>query len=352
VEIHPQKTEAVIFTRKDNINIPDIKLGPNTVTIVEQHKNLGMILDRKLSWKPHIEYVSTKARKILGMMKYYKYKLNRKALETTYFSNILSILDYGSIFYDSASKIYLTTLDDIHKEASRIITGAKKRTCTAKLDKESGFISLTTRRTHSKINHLFKIICNKSPSYLRDIIPSWANGNFFRRDNILLSKYCKTERYNKCFVPSTIKTWNNLDTNIRHSTTVNQLKSRLHKNMRTHKDIPPFHYSGKRKYNIIHTRLRLGCSDLNGHKHDMHLIEDPTCPHCENMPENINHYLFNCPQYTEARDILLRKIITITNGQVNIDCDFMINGSAQLETELNTAIFKSVQEYIEASERF
>ena len=34
---------------------------------------------------------------------------------------------------------------------------------------------------------------------------------------------------------------------------------------------------GKRKCNIIHSRLRMGCSELNAHLYDYHVIENPKC---------------------------------------------------------------------------
>ena len=34
---------------------------------------------------------------------------------------------------------------------------------------------------------------------------------------------------------------------------------------------------GKRKCNIIHSRLRMGCSELNAHLYNYHVIENPKC---------------------------------------------------------------------------
>ena len=126
----------------------------------------------------------------------------------------------------------------------------------------------------------------------------------------------------------------------------------MKKPLKTHKSTPKHHYIGKRKYNIIHTRIRLDCSDLNFHKYKMHLQNNSLCPQCNNCEENVNHYFFECPKYTVIRDIMIQDIINMTYGEINIDCNLMLYGHRDLDFETNSNIFKSVQNYIELSKRF
>ena len=175
-----------------------------------------MILDSQLTWKDHIEYISSKARRKIGVMKALKYKISRKAHEMIYQSNILSIFDYGCMLYDGSIKQNLKQLDEIHLEAHRIISGAKKRTSTNNLSKETGYYQLSQRRIYFKIITLFKILYNESPIYLKELVSKWSNGNIFRRNNILLSKLCRTEMYKRSFFSSAIQIWNNSNTEIKH----------------------------------------------------------------------------------------------------------------------------------------
>jgi len=41
----------------------------HTLMLVEQHMYLGVKLDHRLSWRPHIDSVCNKANKLLGFMK-------------------------------------------------------------------------------------------------------------------------------------------------------------------------------------------------------------------------------------------------------------------------------------------
>ena len=58
----PTKTEAILFTwrRKWSIKSP-LKLGDTEIKMCNQVKYLGVILDSKLSWRPHCEDRARKA---------------------------------------------------------------------------------------------------------------------------------------------------------------------------------------------------------------------------------------------------------------------------------------------------
>ena len=64
------------------------------------------------------------------------------------------------------------------------------------------------------------------------------------------------------------------------------------------------------------TRLRLGLSALNNHRFKYHLISNPFCTHCGNIPETIEHYFFECPRYAAPR---LSFLNTLADIGVNIN---------------------------------
>lgn len=65
------KTKAMIFTRKREKNIiePALFLGDTKLEFVNKYKFLGMILDTKLKWHAHIDYIKDKARKSLNVIR-------------------------------------------------------------------------------------------------------------------------------------------------------------------------------------------------------------------------------------------------------------------------------------------
>ena len=72
----------------------------------------------------------------------------------------------------------------------------------------------------------------------------------------------RTTLYYNSFLPSSIRLWNDLTSDIRNNTPINSFRTYLNRN--TLPANPVFFY-GDRKSQILHIRLRLKCSSLNNH---------------------------------------------------------------------------------------
>ena len=139
--------------------------------------------------------------------------------------------------------------------------------------------------------------------------------------------------------------WNSLDNSIRNSYTVPKFKSMISpSNYRI-----PVHFSyGERKLNIIHTRLRNGCSALNADLFRVNLVQSPAC-RCSYPVENAIHYFFDCTLYTDHRTVFFNNL---TKFQIILDTNVLLNGSNLLTFDENQDLFKCVQDFIKISNRF
>ena len=59
-------------------------------------------------------------------MRRLKFRLNRKSLETIYFSFIRPLLEYTDVIWDNCTYYEKLELDKIQSEAARIVSGAMK----------------------------------------------------------------------------------------------------------------------------------------------------------------------------------------------------------------------------------
>jgi ribonuclease HI len=158
----PEKTVAMIFSRKHKAGKePKLKFEGKNLSFVQEHRILGIIFDRKLNWGSHIKDIKSRASKrmnILRMLCNPKYGVKRHHLLILHQSIILSVFDYGSMIYDSASDSKLKSLDSINMKAVRIATGAFKTSPNENVLVESGMLPLTLRRELQTLKYAINIL--------------------------------------------------------------------------------------------------------------------------------------------------------------------------------------------------
>ena len=103
---------------------------------VQLQKHLGLFFDPKLSFDEHIQCISIKTRKIIGLIRKLQPIMPRTALLTIYKSFLRPHLDYGDVIYK---------LESVQYNAAIAITGAIRGSSREKLYQELGLESLKSR---------------------------------------------------------------------------------------------------------------------------------------------------------------------------------------------------------------
>ncbi len=115
---------------------------------------------------------------------------------------------------------------------------------------------------------------------------------------------------------------------------------------------------GKRYINILHTRLRLGCSNLNVDKALIGISNTELCE-CGGR-ETVHHYLLDCGIELRKRvqmldsimDVLLDKGLSEEKIDELFKVELLLKGSDELTLEENVKIFGAVHLFLEQSNRF
>ena len=98
--------------------------------------------------------------------------LSRSSLLTVYKCFIRPHLEYGDVIYDQPNPSSLTNkIESVQCNAALSITGAIRRNSKEKLYQELGFETLKDRRSLTRLFYLCKILGQKQPAYLYDLIP-------------------------------------------------------------------------------------------------------------------------------------------------------------------------------------
>ena len=131
---------SVYMTFSNKGNPPDFPLLLKNLPLsrVKSNKHIGLIFNDQLTWSDHINYICSRASNQLGLLCMNKKYFNRKVLIKLYKTMILLIMDYGSVIYDNLPLIRINKLDNIHRRAAIICSGAQPRTETSKLLEDLG----------------------------------------------------------------------------------------------------------------------------------------------------------------------------------------------------------------------
>ena len=100
-----------------------------------------------------------------------KRRLDRKSLQTIYFSFIRPIIEYADVVWDNCPQDLKEQIDKIQKESARIVTGCTKLASLDDLAKEAGWESLQDRRLKHKLILYIKSVKGLSPKSLSSSVP-------------------------------------------------------------------------------------------------------------------------------------------------------------------------------------
>ncbi len=308
VEVNIAKTHAMLLSRHADVQLPSPIMFKNSIIeVVNEHKHLGVIISKNMSWTPHIDYIVSKAQNCIDSFKSLKYKLDRKSLDMLYNTNIRPILEYGCILFDNCTVADSEKLENIQIQAARIVTGCFKGTSVTGMFSDLAWEPLAKRRINQKLIKYHDIVYERSPEYLRDLLPRLLGQNIRRTragSAFLFESYkCSSTSFHNSFFPSTTRLWNSLDSKQRKIITSLPFRSTLFK----HQKPSIYHSFGNRRDQVHLTRLRLGFSSLNFHLHQRNLIDSPICK-CGHPLETVKHFLLDCPIYREQRHELKASI--------------------------------------------
>ena len=367
VTFSPSKTESMVISLRPHAEKrhPRLVFYNTPIAHVRCHKHIGLWISDNLNLNKHIDSLVDKCSKLTGILKFFKFKLNRKALEKMFFAYIRPVMEYADVVWTGASNRALSKLDHIVVEAMRTVTGTPARSSTSNLYKDTDWLPLSTRRKIHVLKMVFKISNNLCPNYLNNILPSVLTEYPLRianlRHNIdsrpVLGNFplaqTRTKLQDNMFSALGIRLWNALPNKLKHLSSLKHFTKEISKINcipKQSKQTGKLFSHGQRLNNITHACLRMGCSKLNTHlAANLHVLDDESCQ-CGYPHENPYHFFLQCPLYNNIRPILNDAVVR--QGNPDITLDILLYGSNNLNFEQNLSIFKAVHEFISLSKRF
>ena len=246
--LQPKKTRMMFFSNSHQC--PDLYLcGDKIVRIGEEYKEtsfkfLGILMDERLSYRYHIDWVFKKVQASLALLVRSKKTLNYKMKLLLYNSLIMSHVNYGSCIWGGASDSLLDKLAIPQKKAIRAVCSAKYNQHSTPLFHKCGalkisdFIELNYLKLGNSLYH------GLQPKPVLELFNFFTNDRTRSGANFQLKEpSCKTDRLRTAtsyFLP---KTWNNAVKDYRFS-----LETKTHALTKNFKNIKLTEYKSYKCY--------------------------------------------------------------------------------------------------------
>ena len=195
LSLNVDKTEFIIF-RPPKRSCERIILNLDGKKIFESSyiKYLGLLMDSRLTWKFHINELSKKLSRAIGILYKIRAYSPKSIMLSLYFAIFHSHLTYGLPVWGSASKKLINNIALLQKRALRVITSAEFHAHTKPIMKETNILSLADQRLHQLASLLWDLDHDTLPPSL---------STYFKKRNVIHGQHTRIAHDGKYNIPKT-----------------------------------------------------------------------------------------------------------------------------------------------------
>jgi hypothetical protein len=225
LKLNDDKTEAILLAPDkftDTLELPSsVPIGSHSIPFSDSARNLGFVLDSKLTMKKHVVSICQSAycelRRISSIRRY----LTKEATQVLVTSCILSKLDYCNSLLMGTDLVVTNPMQKVQNFAARLIFGASRRQSADPLIQSLHWLKIRERIDYKVCSICFKILTKNAPSYLIELLPMYNNLAKLRSasDTRKLQeiRYTRKTHGYRSFQHYGPFVWNKLPYHVRHS---------------------------------------------------------------------------------------------------------------------------------------
>ena len=147
-----------------------IRIDSYTIKRVHMAKYLGIIIDDKMSWKDHIDYISLKIKRNIGMMKRVRRDVPTECLVSLYRSMVEPYIRYCNTTWGGCNTSLLDTFQTLQNRVARVIANVKyENTNHAKLLKDLDWLNVRERTEFNTASLMYKIENDLAPTHMKEM---------------------------------------------------------------------------------------------------------------------------------------------------------------------------------------
>ena len=234
MKLNADKTEAILFSHRPHLgqqNIHSSNIDSEEILFSESVRDLGVVLNSRLSFKQHVSRVCRTAyyelRRIGSIRRY----LTCEATEVIIKACVLSRLDYCCSLLIGASQALILPMQRVQNAAARMVLKASYREPCTPLLHQLRWLPVSERIKYRVACLCFQFFLGSLPTYLSETLEVYSPPRALRSSND--SRLLVSKRFNRkthgfrafsIFAPSF---WNSLPRDLRHCSLLGSFKSQL-----------------------------------------------------------------------------------------------------------------------------
>ena len=234
MSLNIEKTHFMVFKPKRRMIYESCNITINGCKIdeVKYTKFLGVMIDSELSWKNHIDYISSKISKNIGLLSKARSMFSTETLTSLYYSFVYPYITYCIHVWGSTFQTHLNKMVVLQKRIIRIIAGVNRRTSSKPIFDSLGILPIQKVFEYNISLFMYKFHHGQLPSIF-DIFArnSDVHYHYTRQNELLHLPMPRKEYVKRSFRYQAVLIWNvvyaHVNVNIKIGTFKKHLKRYL-----------------------------------------------------------------------------------------------------------------------------
>jgi len=227
LSLNLKKTSYMLFTDRTLTHSPSVKIAGVDIDCVNQANFLGITIDNNLTFKSHVDSISKKISKSIGMINRISNIVPPIAKKKIYFSLVYSRVSYGILAWGRSSLFNTGRMERHLKRARRAVAYPYNDVnCLIHT-----FLNFDSIYKYFSCLKLFKVIrLNQHPyfhSILNNLDPHHNHGTRFSNCSKFNKPAYSKSKCQKNFIYQSVCTWNDLPEFVKECPTLGLFKKKL-----------------------------------------------------------------------------------------------------------------------------
>lgn len=234
LSLNVKKTNFILFGRKriisSTVNSQKFQLiiDGNVLDRVDCTKFLGVIIDEKLNWYKHIDHISLKISRALGILNRIKNVMPHNVLLMIYNTLISPYLTYCNIIWCCAKPTLIKKMVVLQKRAVRLITRSSYRTSTGPLFRRLKLLRLMDIHKFQISLFMFKYKYSVLPASCQHYVKVNVSKHYaVRKSKYFFEPSCRTNIRENSISVCGPRLWNSLPVELQSCTSIGLFKTEL-----------------------------------------------------------------------------------------------------------------------------